>query len=75
MSNPRATLQSLATQLKANTDTLDEIHQILLGKPPEQVGLVMKVDRLEQVEQRRLWHIRALWASIVASGLGLLLPK
>jgi hypothetical protein len=32
------------------------------GKP----GLTTRVDRLEQVEAKRAWHIRTVWAAMVA---------
>jgi ferritin-like metal-binding protein YciE len=32
------------------------------GKP----GLITRVDRLEQVESKRAWHIRTVWAAMVA---------
>ena len=40
---------------------IDRHEVILNGKPPLHPGLLTRTDRLEQVEARRNWHIRALW--------------
>lgn len=68
--NGKITLAILATKLDYQTDVL----QKLIGefekhvKEDRQVSLI--VDRLNQSEQRREWHIKALWSSIIAGIVG-----
>jgi Uri superfamily endonuclease len=33
------------------------------GRP----GLLTRVDRLEQTESKRVWHVRTLWAAVIAA--------
>lgn len=70
MSKSKATLSSLAEQLNQLASTTSEIHTILMGKPPEQVGLVMEVDRLKQAEGKRTKHLYALWTALVGTVVG-----
>ena len=54
----------------ANQDRLDftNIHTALDGNGSP--GLKMRVDRLEQIESNRKWHIRALWSAMVTGVVG-----
>jgi len=36
---------------------------------------VVAIDRLQQVEASRVWHIRALWVSMMAAVFGWLFPR
>ena len=54
-------------KLVAMAEQVREIHETLLGKPPEHVGLVVRVDRLEQSSKWRTWGMRALWATAVGA--------
>mgnify|MGYP001559357581 CR=1 FL=1 len=38
----------------------------------EENGMILKVDRLEQQEQTRKWHIRLLWTAIVTASSALI---
>ena len=40
-------------------------HDELLNGFQDKPGLVVKVDRLENIESTRRWHLRALWVAIV----------
>lgn len=61
-------LKLLTQEFRTNNSQLQRIvarhDRILLGtdKAP---GLHMTVDRLEQNETRRVWHLRALWTALV----------
>jgi hypothetical protein len=33
------------------------------------------LDRLEQIEANRRWHIRALWTAMIAGAVGWLFPR
>lgn len=41
-----------------------EFHALLLGRD-ETPGLKGRLDRLEQTEASRRWHVRALWTALV----------
>jgi hypothetical protein len=69
-SSKAATLNSLAEQIKQLASTTGEIHTALYGKPPENVGMVVEVDRLKQAESKRTWHIRMLWTAVTGAFLG-----
>ena len=60
---------NLKRQLKkkrANTDAIRQLIPILTEQLKDQ-EMYLKVDRLDQNEQRRQWHLRTLWAAM--SGL------
>jgi hypothetical protein len=62
-------LKLLTQEFRANNAQLQRIvtrhDRILLGVD-EAPGLALKVDRLEQSETRRVWHVRALWSAVMA---------
>lgn len=42
-------------------------HDEQLNGYQEKPGMVVRMDRVEQREQGRTWHIRTIWAAIVAT--------
>jgi hypothetical protein len=62
-------LKLLTQEVHASGTQLQRIvarhDRILLGTD-EAPGLAVKVDRLEQSETRRVWHVRALWSAVMA---------
>ena len=77
MANGRMTLSRLADKLDALLALLTshaaddkqqflEFHALLLGQN-ETPGLKGRLDRLEQTEASRRWHVRALWTAIVGA--------
>ncbi len=50
---------------KISTSLLD-LSEIMSGSgDPDKPGLLTRIDRLEQSESSRRWHIRALWTSLL----------
>lgn len=75
MANGRMTLSRLADKLDAlialvTTHAEDdkrqftEFHAMLLGRD-ETPGMKGRLDRLEQTEVNRRWHVRALWTALI----------
>ena len=74
MANNRITLEEIGRRLDSlialvTTHSADdkvqfaEFHRLILGLD-DSPGLKGRLDRLEQTEQARRWHVRALWAAI-----------
>ena len=66
-----ATLDTLDLKLDIALQKLLKHEHILEGngKP----GLIKEVDRLTQLEEGRKWHIRTIWAALIASIIGVFL--
>lgn len=43
-----------------------QLHRALHGNNGTP-GIYIRLDRMEQSEQRRVWHMRALWGAVVAA--------
>ncbi len=82
MSNGKVTLTRLSDKLDniLNVLTLHvaddkaqftEFRAVLLGLE-DKPGLKGRLDRLEQTESNRRWHIRSLWGAFIAGGIALL---
>lgn len=57
-------LAEIKVSQKYTHEILIKMDHVVFGNGSE--GLVRKVDRLEQTEIRRAFHIRAIWAAIIA---------
>lgn len=62
----RGTVES---QLKQLTERSIAHDVMLLGRPPENVGLATRTDRLEQVHERQKKHVWLIWGAIVSGCL------
>lgn len=71
----RATLDRLDQKLDNVIERLQTATKTMEDHMAEDRLMYIKVDRLDQNEQRRQWHIRALWTTILASGITWLIPK
>ena len=60
--NADVTLAVLKRDLDAQTDSINRILRHLEGNGSD--GLIVRVDRLEQSEERRKWAVRALAGAI-----------
>ena len=49
-----------------------EFRSLLVGME-DKPGMKGRLDRLEQTEASRRWHIRSLWAAFIAGGVALFL--
>lgn len=69
MSTPEIEILERLARIETTLDTIDVRTAALYdnGRP----GLMTRVDRLEQVEKRRTWTIRALVAALIAVTLDL----
>jgi hypothetical protein len=67
---------SLTENIKISHTTMQNLlekhNDSLYGDGNGKVGMNVRVDRLEQIEDNRKWHLRALWGSIVAAVLKIL---
>lgn len=59
---------------RGNQEQLMAMMQRMLNRHDEQLngfqdkpGMMVRVDRMEQREQARTWHIRTLWAAFLAT--------
>ena len=59
--------QRLNMRLDALAHGVDGVTQLLTGNGQPQRGLVVRVDRLEQSDGRRSWHVRALTVAALAA--------
>jgi hypothetical protein len=70
MNNGRVTMAVLATKLDQNTAVLNKLLEAFEKHVDQdeafQKETGIQVDRLEQIEVSRRWHIRALWGSAIA---------
>ena len=58
--------EMLILHIKPVSDLLSEHHRTLFGNGTDgHQGLRVDVDRLKQEENRRTWHIRALWVAFL----------
>ena len=82
MANGKVTLTRLSDKLDNILEVLTlhvsddkaqftEFRALLVGMD-DRPGLKGRLDRLEQVESNRRWHIRSLWGAFIASGIGLI---
>jgi hypothetical protein len=73
MEERRHSLDKTAHEIKDSVGELhkkmDVLHRYMHGDPPNEPGLLTRVDRLEGAEERRVWQFRAIWLMIVA-GIG-----
>ncbi len=61
-----ATLESLDKKLDDMQADLKDVHNAIYGpRDLSKPGLAIRLDRLEQIESKRLWHIRALWVALL----------
>ena len=70
MPNGRITLITLNQKLDYVIKQQDS-HDKLLRGDESTPGFLTRVDRLEQIENSRKWHIRTVWGAIVAGAVGL----
>lgn len=66
--NGKVTLAVLATKLDNVIVLLEQHRQDFQDHVKKDDAMGIVVDRLDQNEQRRVWHIRAIWGAI-ASGI------
>jgi hypothetical protein len=45
---------------------IEDIHSYLHGRPPDKPGLITRVDRMEQIQEQRAWHIKAIYTALIA---------
>lgn len=55
------------SQLKQLTATVTRHNEFLFGTD-QRDGLIVRTDRLEQSEEQRTFHLRAIWAAILSGG-------
>jgi len=67
-----AKLDAIANKQSEHTESLSNITYTLNGRNG-QPGLITRLDRIEQTEARRVWHIRTLWATVLAGLTGTIL--
>lgn len=48
---------------------VEEIHGFLFGNTKQPLGMNVRLDRLEQVQENRKWFIRAIAGAVIALGL------
>lgn len=61
------TNDALLTELtKRHSESIAQIHTVLFGKDGNN-GVIGRLNRLSQAEDRRTWHIRLLWAALISS--------
>lgn len=66
-------LFKIETHLETLITNTDKLTTVILGDDDDHIGLVRKVDRLEQKEADRRWHFRTIWTALVALTSGLAL--
>ena len=54
---------SFEKHVQDDADFRRDISVVIAGKEP---SIATRLDRLEQSEARRVWHIRAIWASMIS---------
>ena len=67
-----AKLDAIVNKQSEHTESLSNIIYTLNGRNG-QPGLITRLDRIEQTEARRVWHIRTLWATVLAGLTGTVL--
>lgn len=83
MTKPRVTLDVLGSKMdnlialvespvESDERRFQSLHQLLEGLD-DRPGLKGRLDRLEQAEGRRTWHIRTLWGAVSTGAVGALL--
>lgn len=63
------TREVIAEKLDQIAEKIDKIDTILTGNGDPSKGLIVRMDRLEQVESRRKWQIRTLAASFAGGAI------
>ena len=63
------TLKHKAEKFERIEQVLDDLEASLYGKGDNLTGLITRLDRLEQGESRRTWHLGVLWTAVVALGM------
>lgn len=58
-------LRLLIQEVRTSNRQQELMARTLYG-PMGTTGLVRAVDRLDQAEKRRVWHLRTLWGAIVS---------
>ena len=61
-------LDAIVDKQREHTESLSNITYTLNGRNG-QPGMITRLDRLEQSEAKRVWHIRSLWATVLADDL------
>lgn len=64
-----AELKAIVSKQSEHTESLSNITRTLNGHNG-QPGALTRLDRLEQAEGRRVWHVRAIWSAIIAGTIG-----
>jgi chromosome segregation ATPase len=59
-------LKHKAEKFERIEQVLDDLETSLYGKGRERTGFLTRLDRLEQGESRRTWHLGILWTAVVA---------
>lgn len=63
--NGRVTMAVIGTKLDQLIETMEKHRQEFKEHVNADALIAMRVDRLDQREQSRQWHIRAIWGSIL----------
>lgn len=64
-------LDSIIDKQREHTSRLISIEHTLNGREG-QPGMITRLDRVEQLENGRKWHIRALWTGLGSAIAGIL---
>src|SRR5579883_2807385 len=68
VSQLNTTLTEVSGVLRSQGNKLDELRsevgEALRGRGKDDPGLMVRVDRLEQSEASRKWHVRMLWTAL-----------
>ena len=65
--NGKVTLGVLGNKVDALTRSVDRLIEKFEQHVEEDDETKLVVDRLDQNEKRRIWHIRALWGAVLAA--------
>lgn len=74
----KVTLDRLDQKLDNVIERLDDATRVMAEHIMEDRKMYIAVDRLDQNEQRRQWHIKALWTAITTAAVAMgasYLPK
>lgn len=69
--NQNTELALLRRDLRSVGRQVDDLHRVVIRGDGNRASHVVRLDRLEQSEQRRKWALRGLWAAVTAALSGL----